>query len=209
MTARHGAAAEIVTSRLIAIVRLDSAEASVTACHTLATAGLSVMEISLAGVGALEAIRATRGIAALVGAGTVRTLSQAMAAVEVGAQFLVSPSFDDRISDWAQAHDVLYVPGAFSPSEVDIASRAGALLIKLFPARAVGPDYVRDLLGPFPEVKLVPTGGIDRSNARQYLEAGAAAVAVGGSLVTPAAVADPRLLQSAAEQLRTEVPFLP
>ena len=209
MTTRHEAAAQIQSSRLLAIVRLDSAEASITACRTLGTAGINVMEISLSGVGALDAIKASRSTGALVGAGTVRTLSDAISAVEVGAQFLVSPAFDERISEWAQTHDILYVPGAFSPSEVDIASRAGALLIKLFPARALGPAHVRDLLGPFPEIKLVPTGGVDRSNAREYLEAGAAAVAVGGSLVAPAAVADPRVLRSAAEQLRREISLLP
>jgi 2-dehydro-3-deoxyphosphogluconate aldolase/(4S)-4-hydroxy-2-oxoglutarate aldolase len=97
---------------------------------------------------------------------------------------------------------VLHVPGAFTPSEV---VAAGTRLVKLFPAGRLGPAYVTDLLGPLPALRLVPTGGVDAGNARAFLDAGAAAVAVGSALVNPVSAADPAALTSAAERLRALV----
>ena len=101
---------------------------------------------------------------------------------------------------------MLYIPGALTPTEVAAALDAGSPIVKLFPARAVGAVYVRDLLGPFPGAKLLPTGGIDAANAREYLEAGAVAVALGSSLINAATIADPTRLAALAGQARAAIP---
>jgi len=112
----------------------------------------------------------------------VRGVADAEAAVAAGASFLVSPHLAFEVTEWAHEHDVLHVPGAFTPTELAAALDAGAELVKLFPAGRPGPGYVRDLLAPFPSARLVPTGGVDEGNAREFLDAGAVAVAVGGAL---------------------------
>jgi 2-dehydro-3-deoxyphosphogluconate aldolase / (4S)-4-hydroxy-2-oxoglutarate aldolase len=130
----------------------------------------------------------------------VRTLAQATAAVDAGAAFLVGPALDETVAAWATQRDVLYLPGALTPGEVEAASRWSPL-VKLFPAGRLGPGYVRDLLAPFPDAALVPTGGIDLQNAQEYLEAGALAVAVGSGLVNPSSLAAPDELAANARRL--------
>jgi 2-dehydro-3-deoxyphosphogluconate aldolase/(4S)-4-hydroxy-2-oxoglutarate aldolase len=183
---REQRAKEIERGRLLAIVRLEPATAAVTAARQLAENGLGAIEFSLATHGALDALRASASELAattLIGAGTVRTVSDAESAVAAGARFLVSPHLAWEVFAWAREHDVLHVPGAFSPTEVAAALDEGAPLIKLFPAGQAGPDYLRDLLNPFPEARLVATGGIHLDNARAFLDTGAAALAVGRALV--------------------------
>jgi 2-dehydro-3-deoxyphosphogluconate aldolase / (4S)-4-hydroxy-2-oxoglutarate aldolase len=183
---RERRAKEIEGGRLLAIVRLEPATAAVTAARQLAENGIDAIEFSLATEGALDALRAAAGgLAAmtLIGAGTVRTVSDAESAVDAGARFLVSPHLASEVFAWAREHDVLHIPGAFSPTEVAAALDEGAPLIKLFPAGQAGPNYVRDLLNPFPEARLVATGGIHLHNARAFLDIGAAALGVGSALV--------------------------
>jgi 2-dehydro-3-deoxyphosphogluconate aldolase/(4S)-4-hydroxy-2-oxoglutarate aldolase len=178
-------AKEIERERLLAIVRLEPSRAAVTAARELAEAGIRAIEFSLAAEGGLAALRAAVSELAattLIGAGTVRTVSDAERAVDAGACYLVSPHLAREVSTWARERDVLHIPGAFSPTEVAAALDAGGPLVKLFPAGQAGPDYVRDLLKPFPEARLVATGGIHLGNARAFWDAGAAALAVGGSL---------------------------
>lgn len=198
-------AERVERERLVAIVRVAGAGAVRTAVRALLAAGIRVMEVSLAAPGALDGIRAARGdlpSGALLGAGTVRSIADAERALAAGADFLVSPHADPGLVAWARERDVLHVPGALTPTEVAAALDAGAPLIKLFPAGAVGPGYVRDLLAPFPEARLVPTGGVTAANAGAYLEAGAAAVAVGSSLVSEASVREPRRLKTLARSVR-------
>jgi len=178
-------AKEIERERLLAIVRLEPARLAVTAARQLVENGIGAIEFSLATEGGLDALRAAAselGATKLIGAGTVRTVSDAERAVDAGACYLVSPHLAWDVSAWAREHDVLHIPGAFSPTEVAAALDAGEPLVKLFPAGQAGPDYVRDLLKPFPEARLVATGGIHPDNARAFLDAGAAALAVGSSL---------------------------
>jgi 2-dehydro-3-deoxyphosphogluconate aldolase/(4S)-4-hydroxy-2-oxoglutarate aldolase len=185
VSGRQLRATEIERERLLAIVRLEPPRLAVTAARDLAESGIRAIEFSLAGAGGLDALRsAASELAAttLVGAGTVRTVSDAERAVDAGACYLVSPHLAWEVSAWAREHDVLHIPGAFSPTEVAAALDAGAPLLKLFPAGQAGPDYVRDLLKPFPEARFVATGGIHLDNAQAFLDAGAAALAVGGSL---------------------------
>lgn len=185
MSDRQLRAKEIERERLLAIVRLEPARLAVTAARQLVENGIGAIEFSLATEGGLDALRAAAselGATKLIGAGTVRTVSDAERAVDAGACYLVSPHLAWDVSAWAREHDVLHIPGAFSPTEVAAALDAGEPLVKLFPAGQAGPDYVRDLLKPFPEARLVATGGIHPDNARAFLDAGAAALAVGSSL---------------------------
>jgi 2-dehydro-3-deoxyphosphogluconate aldolase / (4S)-4-hydroxy-2-oxoglutarate aldolase len=185
MTALVDARTVIEEERLLAIVRVDGADAAALALRRLAEAGVRALEISLAGDGAIDALAAIAqelGGDIAIGAGTVLSVDDAERAVEAGASYLVSPAFDADVLAWAQERDVLHLPGTFSPTEVFDAHRAGARLIKLFPAARLGPRYIADLLGPLPDLRLVPTGGIDTSNARDFLDAGAVAVAVGSAL---------------------------
>jgi 2-dehydro-3-deoxyphosphogluconate aldolase / (4S)-4-hydroxy-2-oxoglutarate aldolase len=193
----------ILEQRVLVVVRLADSEEAVAASRILAQAGIRALEISLSQPDACAAITAAStelAATTFVGAGTVRTAEQAAAAVDAGASFLVSPALDEATAAWARAHDVPYIPGALTPGEVEAASR-WSTLVKLFPARCFGPSYVRDLQAPFPEVALVPTGGVAPENAQEYLAAGAVAVAVGSSLVDSAATAKPEQLARRTRQL--------
>lgn len=200
---RRGECAEIIMrSHVMAVIRLSAAPTTLGAAQALITGGMPVIEFSLSGAAALDGLREFRhSQRALVGAGTVRSIGDAEVAVEEGAQFLVGPTFDASLNRWAKAEDILYIPGAFSPLEIDAAARAGAELVKVFPARTLGPQYVRDLLAPMPDLRLVPTGGVDQRNAREFLMAGAVAVAIGTSLVNEKSVADPEDLTAATGRL--------
>jgi 2-dehydro-3-deoxyphosphogluconate aldolase/(4S)-4-hydroxy-2-oxoglutarate aldolase len=183
-TALDFVATAIETDRVIAIVRIDGAEQAARAGRALVAGGVRVVEFSLAAEGALDAIGLLRESdgQAIVGAGTVLDVAQARAAAAAGAQYLVAPGFDPEVLDWACGNDLLHVPGALSPTEIVMAARAGARLVKLFPARAFGPGYIADLAGPLPEVRLIATGGVSHQDAAGYLSAGAAAVALGSAL---------------------------
>ncbi len=162
----------LVEERFVAILRrppdLDAA------AEELVAAGVGVLEITLDTPGALEAIARWRARATVL-AGTVRTQAEADAAVAAGAEALVSPTLV------LFQHKVPHVPGAFTPTEVETAWQGGAPLVKLFPAGALGPGYVRSLLSPLAGVKLLATGGITAENARDFLDAGAVAVGADAS----------------------------
>jgi 2-dehydro-3-deoxyphosphogluconate aldolase/(4S)-4-hydroxy-2-oxoglutarate aldolase len=196
----------IVAARLIAIVRTDDPDEAVRAIEGLAAAGVQVAEISLSGKDAIEAIERSAEIAGprlLLGAGTVRSLGEAERATSAGARFLVSPGLDPELLGWAWERDVLHIPGVFTPTELGQALADEALLVKLFPAARLGADYVRDLLAPFPEARLVPTGGITPANILAFLEAGAVAVAAGGALVNRATLSDLDALGGAVRQFHS------
>jgi 2-dehydro-3-deoxyphosphogluconate aldolase/(4S)-4-hydroxy-2-oxoglutarate aldolase len=200
-------AARIEAERLLAIVRTSEARAGRAAAQAVLAGGITVIEISLTTPDALAVVRDVAEAGhALVGVGTVRSVADAEAAVAVGARFLLSPHVDLSVAAWARANDVLYLPGALTPTDVAAALDAGCRLVKLFPARAFGPAHVRDLLGPFPGARLVPTGGVDLGNAADYLAAGAAAVALGGSLVNDATAADPDRLTALSANARAAIP---
>jgi 2-dehydro-3-deoxyphosphogluconate aldolase / (4S)-4-hydroxy-2-oxoglutarate aldolase len=179
-------------SGIVAIVRVPSPEGVMEACRALCRGGVRAVEITLTVPEALDLVgqlAAAFGDDLLVGAGTVLDLAACRRSVDAGAQFVVSPAFDASVVDHCQRHGVLAVPGALTPTEVVQACQHGADLVKLFPARVATPDYLRDLLGPLPGTRFLPTGGIDEAGASAYLAAGAAAVGIGSRLMEPAAVA--------------------
>jgi 2-dehydro-3-deoxyphosphogluconate aldolase/(4S)-4-hydroxy-2-oxoglutarate aldolase len=177
----------ILAVRLIAIIRMPRYEAPVEVAGALVAGGIRVLEYTLSGEGALDAISAARAAqehAARIGAGTVLTPAAVKEAAAAGAEFIVTPSLSLKVIAACQDLGLPIVCGALTPTEIATAHEAGVELIKLFPARQGGPQYVRDLLGPFPNLRLVPTGGVSAENAASYIEAGAAAVAIGGNLVS-------------------------
>ncbi len=194
----YGQLAEVVSSerpalpdairdgRIVAIGRnLDSARLAGIA-EALLAGGVRAFEITLGSPDALAGIRAIAsayGDELLVGAGTVLDIEAATRALDAGARFLVMPHTDPSLVTWAAERGVPAFPGAFTPTEIVQGWRAGACAVKLFPASVAGPAFVREFRGPFPEISLVPTGGVSLETAPAYLEAGAVAVGVGSWLM--------------------------
>jgi len=174
----------LLTARLIGIVRLDDVEIAVAAAGCAIAAGLEVVEITFTMPGAARAIERLRKDhpGTLVGAGTVRTQAELQEAVGAGAQFLVAPGLNPMLLESAQRRGPVMLPGVFTASEIDLALRLGAEVLKLLPAEPSGPEYLAAMLQPFPAARLVPTGGVSAQNASAYLRAGAAALAMGSSL---------------------------
>ena len=177
----------------IAIVRLDDLAQSERILSALLEGGITQVEFTLTSPGAVEALAVARrdfAPAMLIGAGTVLTPEDARACIDAGAQFLVTPAFVPDVIFEANAAGIPIACGAYTPTEMLQAHRAGADLVKLFPATSVGPRYIRDVLAPLPFLKIVPTGGVTAENAAEFLAAGAYTVAVGSNLVSRHAVAD-------------------
>lgn len=174
----------LIAARLVGIVRLGDLEQTVAAASRAVDAGLEVIEVTFTLACAARAIERLRRDhpEALVGAGTVRQVAQLGEAASAGAQFLVAPGLNPTLVEAARRRELPLLPGVFTASEVDMGLRLGAELLKLFPAEPSGPGYLAAMLQPFPEAKLVPTGGITAANAAAYLDAGAVAVAMGSSL---------------------------
>lgn len=176
----------LISTGVVAVIRADSGEQLVSVCRALGAGGVSACEITMTTPGALEAIAlASRelGDAALVGAGSVLDAATARAAILAGARFIFSPVFNLEIIQMAHRYDCVAVPGAMTPTEILAAWSAGADVVKVFPANPFGPQYLRDIHGPLPQVKLTPTGGVDLTTAADWIRAGAVAVGVGSSLV--------------------------
>jgi 2-dehydro-3-deoxyphosphogluconate aldolase/(4S)-4-hydroxy-2-oxoglutarate aldolase len=176
--------AELESSRLIAIMRrldLDVAERTVDA---LVLGGIRVVEVTWDSPAAAETLRSLRRRSSelLLGAGTVMTLEQADQAIECGATFVVSPHTDPDLIRAMSARGVLCVPGAQTATEIVTAARAGAAIVKVFPARTLGPQGLRDLRGPLRHVRLLPTGGIDLAAGAEYIAAGAWGLGIGSVL---------------------------
>jgi 2-dehydro-3-deoxyphosphogluconate aldolase / (4S)-4-hydroxy-2-oxoglutarate aldolase len=180
------AAVEAITSqRVVAVLR--RVPEPVPVVRSLSDAGIGVVEITLDSPSALEAIATFRDDPNLVVlAGTVRTADDVRAAVDAGAQGCVGPAVMPDVLEACHDAGVPAIPGAMTPTEVETAWRLGAALVKLFPAARLGPEFVRDLHGPLGDVPLLATGGVDSSNAADFLLAGATAVGVGSALVNAA-----------------------
>ena len=176
----------------IAIIRLDDLSEAVAIGQALVAGGLTALEFTLTNSAALEAVaqaRAVLGDTAMVGVGTVLDAAAAQASIAAGAQFLVTPIVRRDVIDEGRAQHVPVACGAYTPTEIWEAWQAGAALVKVFPARALGPGYIKDVLAPVPELKLVPTGGVDLENCAAYMKAGAYSVGIGSNLVDPKLVA--------------------
>jgi 2-dehydro-3-deoxyphosphogluconate aldolase/(4S)-4-hydroxy-2-oxoglutarate aldolase len=176
---------------VIAIIRLPQADQTVRAGQELAGAGLTAIEVTLTTPGALAAVarlRADLGGSCAVGVGSVRSPADVIAAAEAGAQYLVTPVTRADVLAEAVRLGLQVLAGALTPTEIDAAWSLGAAAVKVFPASAFGPGYIREVRAPMPEIPLVPTGGVTPELVGPYAAAGAVAVAVGSALVSAALV---------------------
>jgi 2-dehydro-3-deoxyphosphogluconate aldolase/(4S)-4-hydroxy-2-oxoglutarate aldolase len=182
-------------SRVVAILRRTEAALAVETAEALLAGGISVIEVTLNTPGALEMLRAMRdavGDRAVLGAGTVLDIAAADEALDAGAAFIVSPHTDIELVHEMAGRGVPCIPGAFTATEVFSAWRAGASVVKLFPAGPVGASYLKDLRGPLSDIPLLPTGGVTLDNAATYIAAGAWGLGLGSALVAPDLVAGRR-----------------
>lgn len=177
---------------IVAVVRFSDPGPLVDVIRALAEGGVTVAEVTFTVPNAVDVIREARkrlGDRVLLGAGTVLDTETARAAFLAGAEFVVSPSLNVDVIRLCRRYDKLVMPGAFTPTEVLTAWEAGADVVKVFPADVVGPAFFKALRGPLPQVKLMPTGGVDLTTAPAFLKAGAVCLGVGSQLIEPTAVA--------------------
>jgi 2-dehydro-3-deoxyphosphogluconate aldolase/(4S)-4-hydroxy-2-oxoglutarate aldolase len=176
----------LLRSRLVGIIRSATPVDLVEVCRSLHAGGVKCVEITLNSPGALHAIERVRAdlpAGCIIGAGTVLDVDTAKQALAAGAQFIVTPVVDLPTIELVRSRNIPVLPGAYSPTEVYTAWKAGATLVKLFPASNLGIGYLREVMLPLPELRLCPTGGVNLRNAREWLDAGAASVGVGTSLM--------------------------
>lgn len=181
----------LAAARVVAVVRVTRPGETAPVVAALAAGGLRAIELTWTSpdpATELAAAREVHGGDLLLGAGTLRTSEDVEQAVAAGADFLVSPHFEPGLCRAMIESGRLALPGVFTPSEVAAALGAGAEAIKLFPSSIGGIGHMKALLGPFPGLRVVPTGGVDSGNARAWLEAGAVAVGAGGELCPPEAI---------------------
>jgi 2-dehydro-3-deoxyphosphogluconate aldolase/(4S)-4-hydroxy-2-oxoglutarate aldolase len=177
---------------IVAILRSSDPGPLVEVVKALADGGVTVAEVTLTVPSALDVIREAKrqlGDRVLLGAGTVLDTETARAALLAGAEFIVAPTLNTDVVRLCRRYDKLVMPGAFTPTEVLAAWEAGADIVKVFPADVLGSAFFKALRGPLPQVKLMPTGGVDVTTAGEYLKAGAVCLGVGGQLVDPRLVA--------------------
>lgn len=198
MSERPPLPAAIRDSGVLAIMRGLAPANVASIAAALRDGGVEAIEVTLDSPGALESIAALAEAGALAGAGTVLDVGAAERAVAAGARFLVAPDTRPEVIRWAVGRGVPILPGALTPTEIRAAWEAGAAAVKLFPAFAVGPEYLRAVAAPLAGIPLIPTGGVDGDNAPTWRAAGAAAVAVGSWLTAPD---DPALITRRAAAL--------
>lgn len=182
----------ILSEKLIPVIRVEDPGQALDVVRALLEGGSHIIEITMTVPKAVDLIRELRQKLpedVYLGAGTVLNATMASLVMEAGAQFLVSPSLNFEVIRLAHDRQVLAIPGAMTPTEILAAWNAGAQLVKVFPAGPLGgPEYIRAIRGPFPDIRLVPTGGVSIETARDYIVAGAVAVGMGGELVDKGAV---------------------
>jgi len=182
----------ILDRGLVAIIRAPSGEQLVNVASALLEGGVDVIEVTFTVPGVLDIIRDVRrelGDRILLGAGTVLDTESARAAILAGAEFIVTPTVNPEVITLCNRYDKVVMPGGFTPTEVLTAWEAGADIVKVFPADSVGPAHLKALKGPFPQIRLLPTGGVNLRTIGDFVAAGACAVGLGSALVEKDAVA--------------------
>ena len=177
---------------VVAVVRLDDARRGKELALALAAGGVTSIEITMTvpnAVQLIEELVLTLPDEVLVGAGTVVDVAAANAVIKAGARFVVSPVFRPAVVEECKRYNVAVMPGCFTPTEILAAWDLGVDIVKVFPATALGPSFIKDIRGPMPKVKLMPTGGVTKQNAGDWIRAGAVAIGVGTALADPKAAA--------------------
>jgi 2-dehydro-3-deoxyphosphogluconate aldolase / (4S)-4-hydroxy-2-oxoglutarate aldolase len=188
---RTGTARQLEQFGIVAIIRLKDPAKVRAVVDALSSGGVRALEVTMTVPRAVEIIRElapTMPAGFLLGAGTVTDASTARAVIDAGASFVVGPVFRPEVIAACHERDVPAIPGCLSPTEILAAHEAGADIIKVFPATALGPQYIKDVRAPLPHVKLMPTGGVTLDNAGDWIRAGAVAVAAGSSLLDAKAI---------------------
>ena len=185
----------IEASGVVAVIRLRDPDLVQGVVDALLAGGVRALEITMTVPRAVELIgqiapKLPREL--LLGAGTVTDAQTARQVIDAGARFIVSPVFKREVIDVCLERDVVSAPGCLTPTEILAAWEAGADVVKVFPATAFGPGYIKDVLAPLPQVRLMPTGGVTKENAGEWIKAGAVALGVGASMVDAKAVAERR-----------------
>jgi 2-dehydro-3-deoxyphosphogluconate aldolase/(4S)-4-hydroxy-2-oxoglutarate aldolase len=176
---------------IIPAIRLSSAEDALFAAEAISSAGIHIVEVTMTVPGAMTVIQelAKGNPEMIVGAGTVLDVETARGCLDAGASFLTSTGLDPEIVEFAQKNDAVVFPGVLTPTEVLTAWKAGADFVKIFPCAQVGgPNYIKALRGPFPELRLIASGGVTQNTAADYILAGAVALGVGQNLIQPQAI---------------------
>lgn len=197
--------ARVLDTGIVAVIRARSGDLLADVAEALLAGGIDVMEITFTVPGAvrvLERVAERMGQRVLLGAGTVLDPETARAALLAGAEFIVSPHTNLDVIRLCRRYSKLVMPGAMTPTEVVTAWQAGADIVKVFPSEITGPKYLRALHGPLPQIRLMPTGGVDLNTAADFLRCGACALGIGGSLVEKKAVetGDMTRIESLARQ---------
>jgi 2-dehydro-3-deoxyphosphogluconate aldolase/(4S)-4-hydroxy-2-oxoglutarate aldolase len=182
---------------VVSIVRVSSTEDAPRAVEAIVAGGLNVVEITMTVPNALrvlERVAGQVGDKVLIGGGTILDPESCRAALLSGAEFIVTPSVDPKVIEMARRYSKVTIPGALTPTEIVLAWQSGADMVKIFPCEPVGgPRYIKALRSPFPHIEFVPTGGVDLKTTPDYIKAGAAAVAVGGEMVSATALREGKL----------------
>ncbi len=181
----------VIDTGIVAVIRADSSELLVDVAEALLSGGVEVMEVTFTVPDAVSVLRRVAERLAgriLLGAGTVLDSETARAALLAGAEFIVSPATNLDVIRLCRRYDKLVMPGALTPTEVVTAWEAGADIVKIFPSDITGPQYVKALRAPLPQVRMMPTGGVNLQTAADFLRCGACALGVGGALVESQAV---------------------
>jgi 2-dehydro-3-deoxyphosphogluconate aldolase / (4S)-4-hydroxy-2-oxoglutarate aldolase len=177
---------------IVPVVRAQSPSRAIAAAEAVCDGGIPIVEVTMTVPGAVEVIAQlvkSMGQDVLIGAGTVLDVETARRCLDAGAEFLVSPGFDFETVELANREGKLVMAGALTPTEVIAAWKAGSDFVKIFPCGNLGgPNYIKALKGPLPQVPMVPTGGVNLQTAGDFIKAGAAAVGIGGELVSAAAL---------------------
>ena len=177
---------------VVAVIRLQDPDRLKGVIDALGAGGVRALEVTMTvprAIQLIDAIAPTLPEGFVIGAGTILDPETARAAILAGARFVVGPVFNRGVVDLCHRYDVAVMPGCFTPTEILQAWEAGADVVKVFPATALGPSYFKDVRGPLPQVKLMPTGGVSLDNAGDWIAAGAVAIGVGTAMVDAKAVA--------------------
>jgi 2-dehydro-3-deoxyphosphogluconate aldolase / (4S)-4-hydroxy-2-oxoglutarate aldolase len=189
---REGIVEAIERAGVLAVIRMKDPDKLRAVVDAVAEGGVRTMEITMTVPGAVDLIRQIApGLPAgfVLGAGTVLDAATAARVIDAGAQFVVSPVFRRDVIETCHSSGVAAMPGCFTPTEILDAWDAGADIVKVFPATSLGPAFFKDIRGPLPHVKLMPTGGVTLDNAEDWIRAGAVAVGIGTALLDAGAIA--------------------
>jgi len=195
MTEKDEKLQRMIDGGVVAIVRADTSDGLLKVVQAIEKGGIKAIEVTMTTPRAIETIAAVaneyRGDV-LIGVGTVLDAETARNAILAGAEFVVSPIVDFDVIKMAKRYSKIIIPGAFTPTEIVRAWESGADIVKVFPTSSVGPKYIKDLKGPLPQIELIPTGGVNLNNAADFIKAGAAALDVGGNIVSKKDIGEDR-----------------